>query len=108
VALDREPPRRRTRSSLNVRTPTPDPNVAVTIRTTLRPGDLGAIVALHGTAYAREQGFDLTFEAYVAGPLADFVRAAPERGRLWVAERGGALAGCIAIVPATPREAQLR
>src|SRR5262249_39026475 len=80
----------------------------VTLRTTLRPGDLGAIVRLHGVVYAAEHGFDVTFEAYVAGPLADFVRAAPEGGRLWVAARGGRLVGCVAIVPATPQAAQLR
>jgi GNAT superfamily N-acetyltransferase len=80
----------------------------LTIRTTLRPGDLGSIVRLHGTVYAREYGFDVTFEAYVAGPLAEFVRAAPERGRLWVAEHGGEVVGCVAIVPAAPQTAQLR
>jgi ribosomal protein S18 acetylase RimI-like enzyme len=84
------------------------PAEAVTLRTTLRPGDLGAIVGLHGVVYAAEHGFDVTFEAYVAGPLADFVRAAPDRGRLWVAERDGRIVGCVAIVPATPQTAQLR
>jgi GNAT superfamily N-acetyltransferase len=80
----------------------------VTLRTTLRPGDLGAVVHLHGTLYARELGFDPTFEAYVAGPLADFVRAACPRERLWLAERDGRLVGCVAIVAAAPDTAQLR
>lgn len=77
------------------------------IRTHLEPGDLGTIVALHGTLYAREYGFDTTFEAYVAGPLAEFVLRASERERLWVAERDGRMVGSIAIVAATPA-AQLR
>jgi ribosomal protein S18 acetylase RimI-like enzyme len=74
----------------------------------MRPGDLGAVVALHGTVYAREYGFDPTFEAYVAGPLAEFVLSRTDRDRLWVAERAGRLAGCVAIVGAPGGEAQLR
>jgi len=78
------------------------------MRHDLRPGDLGAIVRLHGILYAREYGFDPTFEAYVAGPLADFVRRGSDRDRLWIAEQDGRLAGCIAIVAASPEIAQLR
>src|SRR5262249_26852743 len=81
---------------------------AVTLRTNLMPGDLGWIVYLHGTVYAREYGFDPTFEAYVAGPLAEFVRAASERERIWIAERASRIVGCVAIVAAAPLTAQLR
>ncbi len=52
------------------------------IRHNLHPGDLGAIVHLHGTIYAREYGFDPTFEDYVAGPMVEFVRAGSKRDRL--------------------------
>ncbi|HEX5271955.1 MAG TPA: GNAT family N-acetyltransferase [Gemmataceae bacterium] len=78
------------------------------VRTELRPGDLGAVVRLHGTAYARECGFDVTFEAYVAGPLARFVLSASPRERLWLAERTGDLVGCVAVVAASAEAAQLR
>jgi GNAT superfamily N-acetyltransferase len=81
---------------------------AVTVRTNLEPGDLGSIVGLHGVLYAREYAFDPTFEAYVAGPLAEFVLCPSDRQRLWIAERGGSLVGCVAIVEASPRAAQLR
>jgi ribosomal protein S18 acetylase RimI-like enzyme len=80
----------------------------ITLRSDLRPGDLGAIVYLHGIVYARERGFDPTFEAYVAGPLAQFVCEGGDRQRLWIAEREGRLVGCVAIVAASPRTAQLR
>jgi len=80
----------------------------ITLRTDLRPGDLGMIVHLHGVLYARERGFDPTFEAYVAGPLAEFVRAAAPRQRLWIAEREGRVLGCVAVVSASPQVAQLR
>jgi ribosomal protein S18 acetylase RimI-like enzyme len=88
--------------------PAGPPTAAVTLRTTLRPGDLGTIVHLHGTLYAREYGFDPTFEAYVAGPLSEFVRARDARSRLWIAERDGRIVGCVAIVAAAPHTAQLR
>jgi ribosomal protein S18 acetylase RimI-like enzyme len=85
----------------------PAPGVIV-LRTDLRPGDLGAVVSLHGTVYAREHGFDPTFEAYVAGPLAEFVKSGSPRERLWIAERDGRIVGCVAIVAADPQTAQLR
>jgi GNAT superfamily N-acetyltransferase len=80
----------------------------VTVRTTLVPGDLGSLVRLHGLVYAREHGFDVTFEAYVAGPLADFVRRRTDRDRLWIAERAGRIVGSIAVVGTSEQEAQLR
>ncbi len=80
----------------------------ITCRTDLRPGDIGAIVRFHGLVYAREHGFDHTFEAYVAKPLAEFACSASDRERIWIAERGGQLVGCIAIVAAAPAVAQLR
>ncbi len=79
-----------------------------TLRTDLRPGDIGYVIYLHGIVYAREHGFDHTFEAYVAGPLAEFACSASARERLWVAEREGRIVGCIAIVTASPPVAQLR
>src|SRR5687767_243539 len=80
----------------------------VTIRTSLQQGDLGAIVHLHGILYAREFGFDTTFEAYVAGPLAQFACSASSRERVWIAERADQIVGCVAIVAASPTTAQLR
>jgi GNAT superfamily N-acetyltransferase len=80
----------------------------ITLRTDLRPGDLGAIVSLHGIFYARERGFDPTFEAYVAAPLAEFVCRGGDRQRLWIAERQEQLVGCVAIVAVSPQTAQLR
>jgi GNAT superfamily N-acetyltransferase len=80
----------------------------ITLRTELRPGDVGAVVYLHGITYARERGFGPTFEAYVAGPLAEFVRRGSGRERLWLAEQGAGLVGCVAIVAAAPETAQLR
>jgi GNAT superfamily N-acetyltransferase len=78
------------------------------IRTELVPGDIGSIVHLHGIFYAREYGFDHTFEAYVAGPLAAFALAPSVRQRIWIAEHEERIVGCIALVEAEPDVAQLR
>ena len=80
----------------------------VTLRTELRPGDIGTVVNLHGIIYAREYGFDHTFEAYVAGPLSEFARSFTSKERIWLAERHGHIVGCIAIVASSPEVAQLR
>lgn len=80
----------------------------VTLRTDLRSGDVGYVIYLHGLIHGRECGFDPTFEAYVAAPLAEFVMHPSPRQRLWVAEREGRIVGCIAIVEASARTAQLR
>ncbi|HEX6852834.1 MAG TPA: GNAT family N-acetyltransferase [Candidatus Polarisedimenticolaceae bacterium] len=79
-----------------------------TLRTSLRPGDLGTIVHLHGDLYSREYGFDASFEAYVAGPLSELALRGSSRERLWIAERDGKFLGCVAIVDASDDIAQLR
>ena len=91
------------------------PPAEIALRTGLRPGDIGEIVRLHGDLYAREHGFDVTFEAYVAGPLGEFVLHPRPRSRIWIAEAAGGggeaeprILGCIAILEASETEAQLR
>jgi GNAT superfamily N-acetyltransferase len=64
------------------------------------------VVHLHGITYAREYGLDITFEPYVAKPLADFVLGGA--GRLWVAERDDQIVGSIAVVEAGAGLGQLR
>lgn len=79
------------------------------IRTDLRPGDLGRILELHGTVYARECGWNSVFEAYVAEGLAEFALRSDQRPqRLWVAELSGRLVGSIAVVGQPNRAARLR
>jgi hypothetical protein len=43
--------------------------------TPLRLGDIGWLTQQHAEGYARDEGFDETFEPLVAGILADFARA---------------------------------
>jgi N-acetylglutamate synthase-like GNAT family acetyltransferase len=80
----------------------------VSIRDQLKPGDIGYLIYLHGVLYAHEYGWDYTFEAYVAGPLAEFAKAHNERERIWIVEKDGQVAGSVAIVEASKKEAQLR
>src|SRR5947208_2580571 len=80
----------------------------IVIRTDVRPGDIGAIVQMHGTIYAREYGFNPRFEAFVAVPLAEFVLKNSPRERLWIAERQEQVVGSVAIVDAGDDVAQLR
>jgi GNAT superfamily N-acetyltransferase len=80
----------------------------VTIRHEFRPGDIGQIVFMHGTTYAREFGWDHTFEAYVAAPLGEFAKRKNPRERVWLVDHGDELSASIAIVEASASEAQLR
>lgn len=80
----------------------------IRIRNDLRPGDIGAVTRLHGLVYSSEYGWDYTFEAYVAGPLAEFARAHTEGDRIWIVEHDGEIGGSIGIVDAGSGDAQLR
>ena len=72
--------------------PPKDSRPFVEIRQDLRPGDIGTIIYLHGVLYAKEYGFDHTFEPYVAKPLAEFVKSQTARERIWIAEHVGKIA----------------
>jgi GNAT superfamily N-acetyltransferase len=81
---------------------------SIHLRTSIKPGDVEAIISLHGTIYAEEYGFDTTFEDYVATPLRQFAYAHTTREKIWVVEQGDAIKGCIAVVKSDEVTAQLR
>ncbi|WP_030669731.1 helix-turn-helix domain-containing GNAT family N-acetyltransferase [Streptomyces rimosus] len=85
------------------------------------PGDLGWMVQRNADLYAREYGFDLSYEALVARIVAEYAEHYdPLWDRTWIAELGGERVGAvmcvrdgIAAVPretngAPPRTARLR
>ena len=73
------------------------------------PGDIGYITYRHAMFYSRTYGFDVTFDAYVASGLAQFVmQYDPQKEHLWVAETDATIVGSIAIVKAKEEVAQLR
>jgi len=66
----------------------------ISIRNALAPGDLGYVIYLHGRLYAREYGYGLQFEAYVAEGLCEFMeRHDPQMDRVWICEHGGRMIG---------------
>src|ERR1700742_3281220 len=69
------------------------------------PGDLGWLVERHGVLYAREYGWDSSFERLGAQIAADFD---PSRDKAWIAEHNGQRAGAVLFVHATDDEAKLR
>jgi len=60
---------------------------AISIRTTLKPGDLGYVAYLHGDIYNRELGYGFNFERYVLEGLLEFSRQYnADRDRVWICE----------------------
>ena len=73
------------------------------------PGDLGWITYQHGRLYAKEYGWDWTFEALVAEIVGNFGKSYdPSRERCWVAEREGEVIGSVFIVRQDDETAKLR
>jgi GNAT superfamily N-acetyltransferase len=72
---------------------------AMDVRSGLRPGDVGAIVELHGRLYAAEYALDARFEAGVARTLGELVlRGFPgTREGAWIAHDDGAVRGSILL-----------
>lgn len=79
------------------------------LRHHVKPGDIGYLTYLHGVLYAKEYGYDQTFEAYVARGLAEFVQSfSAKKDRIWLAETDGRIIGSIATVGHSKVDAQLR
>ncbi|HET9679583.1 MAG TPA: GNAT family N-acetyltransferase [Gammaproteobacteria bacterium] len=79
------------------------------IRTGIQPGDIGRLLALHGTFYAEHYGLDLSFEAYVAEGLGQFAQAFDaDKDCIWIAEENNQLLGSITIAHQKNNTAQLR
>jgi DNA-binding MarR family transcriptional regulator/N-acetylglutamate synthase-like GNAT family acetyltransferase len=84
------------------------PESALVLRPPL-PGEYGWVVARHGALYAREYGFDTTFEALVAQIVAGFAQQHdPVRERAWIAALDGDPVGSVFCVDAGDGVAKLR
>lgn len=73
------------------------------------PGDLGWVVERHGAVYAREYGWDASFEALVARIVADYAADHDQRmERCWIADAGGVRVGCVFVIKLDEATAKLR
>ena len=74
-----------------------------------RPGDMGWVVQSHGALYAREYGFNSSFEGLVAEIAAKFLASFDaSRERCWIADIDGTQVGSIFLVRHTDDVAKLR
>lgn len=75
----------------------------------LATGDAGWLIQRHAELYARDEGFDASFEALVAEILADFIRNHdPGCERAFIAHRGAERLGSVFCVRQDAQTAKLR
>jgi DNA-binding MarR family transcriptional regulator/GNAT superfamily N-acetyltransferase len=75
----------------------------------LQVGDIGWIVHRQGILYARECGWDQSYEALAAEILAGFVKSFdPQYENAWIAEREGEVAGSVFLMRKSAEVAKLR
>lgn len=73
------------------------------------PGDYGWVIERNGAIYAREYGWDASYEALVARIVADHIdNHDPRRERAWIAELDGEPVGCVFCVTKDDTTAKLR
>lgn len=71
----------------------------ISIRTELKPGDIGYVTYLHGVLYKREYDYGIEFETYVAEGLAEFYeRYDAEKNRVWVCEHNNKIVGFLLLM----------
>jgi ribosomal protein S18 acetylase RimI-like enzyme len=81
----------------------------ITIRTDLRPGDLGYVIYLHGSMYGQEYQYGISFETYVAKGMYEFyAQYDPDKDRVWICEDGGKIIGFLLGMHRSEEIAQLR
>ncbi len=71
----------------------------ITIRTELRPGDMGYVTYLHGHLYKEEYNFGNVFESYVSSGLQEFYsKYDPATNRVWVCEHENKIIGFLLLM----------
>ena len=71
----------------------------ISIRTELQPGDMGWLIHMHARLYAKEYGFGLQFESYVASGLHEFYENYdPARSRIWICQHDQRIIGSLVLM----------
>ena len=71
----------------------------ITIRTKLKPGDIGYVIYLHGYLYKMEYDYGVEFETYVAAGLAEFYNQYdPQKDRVWICEHENKIVGFLLLM----------
>lgn len=71
----------------------------ISIRTELRPGDMGYVIHMHGRLYGTEYNYGVQFEAYVANGLYEFYeKYDPQRSSVWVCEHNERMIGFLLLM----------
>ena len=80
----------------------------ISIRTELKPGDIGAVISMHARLYSMEYNYGVQFETYVAKGLCEFYENYdPKRNRVWICEHNQRMIGFMLLMDRGPA-AQLR
>ena len=71
----------------------------ISIRTELRPGDIGYVTYMHGALYSKEYNYGIQLESYVAKGLCEFYeKYNPARNRIWACEHNGGMIGFLLLM----------
>jgi GNAT superfamily N-acetyltransferase len=71
----------------------------ISIRTELRPGDIGYVTYMHATLYHKEFGYTQQFENYVAKGLCEFYdKFDSQRNSIWACEHNDRMIGFLLLM----------
>lgn len=71
----------------------------ISIRTELKPGDIGYAIYMHASLYHQEYNYGTLFETYVAKGLCEFyAQYDPSRNRVWVCEHQQCIIGFLLLM----------
>ncbi|HJX80905.1 MAG TPA: GNAT family N-acetyltransferase [Candidatus Udaeobacter sp.] len=71
----------------------------ISIRTDVRPGDIGRVIQMHGALYSTEYNYSIQFEMYVAKGLCEFYeKYNPQRNRVWICEHQRKMIGFLLLM----------